>query len=67
MHHSRTLNDKMNRVYERSSQVVHNNKETTFKEILDKDKTVSIHARNFETLVTEIFKTKISESLSIIQ
>ena len=47
--------------------MVHNNKETTFKEILGKDKTVSIHARNFETLVTEIFKTKISESLSIIQ
>lgn len=67
MHHPRTLNDKMNRVYERSSQVVHNDKETKFKELLDKDKTVSINARNFQTLVTEIFKAKTSESLSIIQ
>ena len=39
-------------------------KKATFKELLDKDKAVSIHTRNLEILVTEMFKVKIGESAS---
>ena len=59
MNHSRTLNNKINRIHERSLRVVCNNKNFTFKELLDKDKAVSIPTRNLQILVTEMFKVKI--------
>ena len=66
MNHSRTLNNKINRIHERSLRVVCNDKNFTFKELLDKDKAVSIHTRNLQILVTEMFKVKIGESPSIM-
>ena len=59
MNHSRTLNNKINRIHERSLRVVCNDKNFTFKELLDKDKAVSIPTRNLQILVTEMFKVKI--------
>ena len=59
MNHSRTLNNKINRIHERSLRVVCNDKNFTFKELLDKDKAVSIHTRNLQILVTEMFNVKI--------
>ena len=44
--HSRTLNNKIYRIHERSLRVVQNNKKATFKELLDKDKAMSMHTRN---------------------
>ena len=67
MNHSRTLNNKINRIHEKSLRVVYNDKKATFKELLDKDKAVSIHTKNFQILVTEMFKVKIGESPSIMQ
>ena len=61
----RTLNNKINRIHERSLRVVYNDKKATFKELLDKDKAVSMHTRNLQILVTEMFKVKIGESPSI--
>ena len=46
-------------MHERSLRVVHNYKNFTFKELLDKDKAVSIHTRNLQILVTEMFEVKI--------
>ena len=66
MNNSRTLNNKINRIHERSLRVVYNDKKATFKELLDKDKAVSIHTRNLQILVTEMFKVKIGESPSIM-
>ena len=66
MNHSRTLNNKINRIQERSLRVVCNDKKATFKELLDKGKAVSIHTRNLQILVTEMFKVKIGESPSIM-
>ena len=67
MNHSRTLNNKINRIHERSSlRVVYNDKKATFKELLDKDKAVNIHTRNLKIHVTEMFKVKIGESPSIM-
>ena len=66
MNHSRTLNNKINRIHERSLRVVYNDKKTTFKDLLDKDKAVSIHTRKLQILVTEMFKVKIGESPSMM-
>ena len=67
MNHSRTLNNKINRIHEKSLRVVYNDKKATLKELLDKGKAVSIHTKNFQILVTEMFKVKIGESPSIMQ
>ena len=46
MFHSRELNNKINRIYERSLRLVYSDKTSTFKELLDKDKSVSVHHKN---------------------
>ena len=66
MNHSRTLNNKTNIIHERSLRVVRNVKKATFKELLDNEKAVSIHTRNFQILVTETFKVKIGKPPSIL-
>ena len=45
MNHFRTLHNKVNRIHERSLRVVCNDKKATFKELLDKDKAVSMHKK----------------------
>ena len=55
MHHSRDLNNKINRVHERSLRSVY--KTSTFQELLDKDNSVSVHHKNIQVLATEIYKT----------
>ena len=45
--------------------MVYNDKKPTCKELLDKEKAVSTHTRNFEILVTEMFEVKIGELPSI--
>ena len=37
----------------------------TFKELLNKSKTVTIHQKNLQVLATEIFKAKLNISLEI--
>ena len=66
INHFRTLNNKINRIHERSLRVVYNRKKATFKELLDKDKAVSMHTRNLQILVTEMVKVKIGESPSMM-
>ena len=62
INHSRTLNNKINRIHERSLRVVYSDKKATFKKLLDKDKDVGIHTRNLQILTIEMFKVKIGES-----
>ena len=47
INHSRTLNNKINRIHERLLRVVYNDKKATFDELLDKEKVVNIQTRNF--------------------
>ena len=44
----------------------YNDKKATFKELLDKDKAVSMHPSNLQILVTEMFKVNTGESPSIM-
>ena len=54
MCHSRTNNNKINRLRERCLCLVINDKDTSFKDLLEKDGSVSIHHRNLRTLAVGI-------------
>ena len=56
MLHSRTINDKINRLHERSLRIVYSDQSSTFEELLEKDKTFSIHHKNIQILAIEIYK-----------
>ena len=55
MCHSRTNNNKINRLHERCLRIVYNDKQS-FNELLKKDGSVSIHMRNIQILATEMYK-----------
>ena len=56
MCHSRTINNKINHVHERCLHVIYNDKIPSFKELLERDRSVPVHNRNLQILVTEMFK-----------
>ena len=56
MFHSRGLNNKINRIHERALRITYKDKSSTFKELLEKDNSVSIHHRNVQKLAIEIYK-----------
>ena len=56
MCHSRALNNKINRLHERFLRMIYNDKASTFKELLEKDNSVSIHYRNIHTVAIELYK-----------
>ena len=56
MCHSRAVNNKINRLYERCLRIVHSEKTSSFEKLLEKDGSVTIHTRNLQTLATEMFK-----------
>ena len=56
MFHSRSCNTKINRLHERALRLVYNDFQSTFEELLDIDKSFSIHHQNIQTLVIEIYK-----------
>ena len=56
MFHSRTLNNKINRIHERALRTVYSDYNSSFKELLDKDGSFTIHQRNVQSLAIEIYK-----------
>ena len=58
MNHSRTLNNHINGLHKRALSLVYNDFSSSFSELLEKDKSVTIHHRNLQTLGYEIFKVK---------
>ena len=58
MFHSRHLNNKINRIHERVLRIVYKDYESNFNTLLGKDNSVSIHAKNLQILMIEMFKTK---------
>ena len=53
--HSRSINNKINRLHERVLRIVYNDFKLSFKNILKKDWTLSIHVKNLQNLATEMF------------
>ena len=58
MLHNRRLNTRINRLHERSLRVVYNDKSSSFQELLDKDKSVTIHHKNLQYLAIELYKVE---------
>ena len=58
MCHNRKINTQINKLYERTFRLVYSDKSSSFRKLLERDNSVTIHERNIEVLLTEIFKIK---------
>ena len=58
MNHRRTLNNHMNGLHKRALSLAYNDFSSSFSELLEKNKSVTIHHHNFQTAAYEIFKVK---------
>ena len=56
MFHGRQINDKINKLHERSLRIVYNDTITSFEESLVKDKTFTINHQNIQSLAIEMYK-----------
>ena len=56
MFHSRGVNNRINKIHERSLRSIYKDDKSTFEELLIKDKSFNIHDRNLQVLATEIYK-----------
>ena len=66
MFHSRTLNNRINRLHEKALRLVYKDDHCSFEELLNKDNAVSIHHRNLQILVTEMYQVKNNLSSTIM-
>ena len=57
MFHSRSLNNKINRIHERALRLVYQNN-LSFSELLDLDNPVTVYQKNLQVIMTEIYKVK---------
>ena len=67
MFHNRTLNNRINRLHERSLRLVYKDYKLSFDELLSKDNSVSIHHRNLQKLATEMYKAYNDLSPSLVK
>ena len=56
MFHSRTINNKINRLHERALRIIYSDFKSTFESLLRKGNFFSIHERNIQSLAIEIYK-----------
>ena len=56
MFHSRTINNKINRLHERPLRIVYSDFKSSFEGLPMKDNSFSIHERNIQSLAIEIYK-----------
>ena len=67
MFHDRSTNSRINKTHERALQIVYRDTESSFDELLTKDNSVSVHQRNLQLLMIEIYKTKNSLNPSFME
>ena len=58
MNHSRKQNNHINGLHKRALSLVYNDFSSSVSELLEKDKSVTIHHRNLQTLAYERFNVK---------
>ena len=66
MFHRRELNRKINHIHERSLRIVCKDYNSSFNDLLKKNKSVCIHHRNIQSLAIELFKVKENFSSTIM-
>ena len=57
MVHSRKMNSKINRLHERALRIAYKDYSSSFATLLEKDRSVTIHEKNMQLLMTEMFET----------
>ena len=68
MFHSRRKEHRINKIHERALRLIYpSDSKLTFKELLEKNKTVSIYQKNLQVLAAEIFKAKQNISPEILK
>ena len=63
MFHTKQLSNRINSLHEKSLRLTYQDRNSSFSELLNLDKSVSIHYRNIKYLLTEIYKVKMGFSL----
>ena len=58
MIHNSGLNNKINHIQERALRIVHNDYDSSFEDLLNKDKSITYHQRNLQQLAINIFFKK---------
>ena len=58
MFHNRTLNNKINKLHERALRLVYKDETLSFRELLIKDGSFTMHERNLQKLAIEMYKVK---------
>ena len=64
MMHNRALNNKVNHIHDRALRIAYYS--SSFEDLVNKDKSVTIHQRNLQQLAIEIFKVKIGIAPKIV-
>ena len=67
MFHNRALNDKINKLQERAIRLVFKDDNLTFRQLLEKNKSFTIHERNLQKLAIEMYKVKNYLALILVQ
>ena len=67
MYHNRKLNNRINKIQERALRLVYNDNTSNLNELLEIEKSVTVHERNLQVLVTEIYKIENNLSLGIME
>ena len=65
MNHSREFNIKIKRIHERALRIVYSDNKSTYVERLEKDHSITIHTKNLQVLITEMFKLQNETSATI--
>ena len=66
MFHGRGLNNEINHLHERSLRIVYKDSNSSFKELVKKDNSFTVHHRNIQSLAIELFKVKVNLSNTIM-
>ena len=66
MFHSRAISNRINKLHERSLRIVYKDRNSTFEDLLEKDNSVTIHQRNLQMLLLEMYKVKYGLAPEII-
>ena len=65
--HDRTLNNRLNRIYEGALRIVYRDKTSNFTELLHTDNAVTVHQRNLQVLATEVYKVKMGLAPQLVK
>ena len=66
MLHSRQNNNKIKHLHERWLRLIHNDKLSSYEELLEKDGVVPVHHKNIQSLAIEMFRIKHGQSPEIV-